>query len=61
MLFIISQEVLDKIRDKSITENVFKTQDDDSMCEFWRTAFVEYVLSGKTLLKLCQFIFSEWL
>ena len=34
MLFIISQEVLDKIRDKSITENVFKTQDDDSMCEF---------------------------
>ena len=34
MLFFIPQEVLDKIRDKSITENVFRTQDDDSMCRF---------------------------
>ena len=34
MLFFIPQDVLDKIRDKSITENVFRTQDDDSMCGF---------------------------
>ena len=47
----ISEEVLNKIRDKSITHNIFKIQDDDSiMCRFYCIAFIEQMLAGKTLL-----------
>ena len=55
----ISEEVLSKIKDKSITltmyfiitPNVFRIQDDDSiMCEFYCIVFIEYILAGKTLL-----------
>ena len=47
----IPQEVLNKIKDKSITQNIFRIQDDDSiMCEFYCIAFIEYMFAGKTLL-----------
>ena len=39
----ISQEVLNKIRDKSITQNIFRIQDNESiMCGFCCIAFIEY-------------------
>ena len=47
----IPQEVLSKIKDKSITHNIFRGKDDDTiMCGFYCIAFVEYMLAGKTLL-----------
>ena len=47
----IPQEVLNKIRDKLITRNIFRMQSDDSvMCEFYCIAFIEYMLAGKKLL-----------
>ena len=46
-----SQEILNKIRDKSITHNTIRIQSDDSvMCAFYCIAFTECMLSGKTLL-----------
>ena len=42
--------VLSKIKDKFITNNIFRIQSDDSiMCGFYCTAFIEYVIAGKTL------------
>ena len=47
----IMQEVLNKIKDKFITRNIFRIQNDDSiMCRFFCTAFIEYMIAGKTLL-----------
>ena len=47
----IPQEVLNKIKDKSITHNIFRIQDNESiMCGFYCIAFIEYMLSGKTFL-----------
>ena len=47
----IPQEVLNKIRDKSITHNIFRIQANKSvMCGFYCMAFIEYMLSRKTLL-----------
>ena len=47
----IPQEVLNKIKDKSITHNIFKIQDNDSiMCGFYCITFIDYMLAGKTLL-----------
>ena len=44
----ISQEVLNKIRDKSITHSVLRIQDNDSiMCLFYCIAFIEYCLQEK--------------
>ena len=44
-------EVLNNIRDKSITHNIFRKQDNESiMCRFHCFAFIEYILAGKTLL-----------
>ena len=37
-----------KIRDKSITHNIFRIQDHDSiMCRFYCVAFIDYTLAGK--------------
>ena len=45
----IPLEILQKIRDKSITRNIFRIQDDESiMCGFYCIPFIEYIL-GKTL------------
>ena len=45
------QEVLNKIRDKSITHNIFRIESDGSiMCGFYCIGFIEYILAEKTLL-----------
>ena len=47
----ITQEVLNKIRDKSITHNILRIQDTKSiMCGYYCIAFIEYLFAGKTLL-----------
>ena len=47
----ILQEVLNKIKDKSISLNIFRIQDNESiMCGFYCIAFIEYMLAVKTLL-----------
>ena len=47
----IPQDVLNKIKDKSITHNIFRIQDNQSiMSGFYCIAFIEYMLAGKTLL-----------
>ena len=43
----IPQEVLSKIRDKSITHNIFRIQDNESvMCGFYCITFIEYMSAG---------------
>ena len=43
--------MLNKIKDKSITHYIFRTQEDDYiMCGFYYITFIEYLLAGKTLL-----------
>ena len=47
----IPEEVLNKITDESITDNIFRIQDNESiMCGFYCIAFTEYMLAGKTFL-----------
>ena len=47
----ISQEVLNKIKDKYITQNIIRIQDDYSIiCVFYCIAFIEYMLAENTLL-----------
>ena len=47
----ICQGVLNKIRNKSITHNILRIQDNQSItCGFYCTTFIEYMLAGKTLL-----------
>ena len=46
----IPLEVLNKIRDKLITHNIFRLQNNDSiMCGLYCITFIEYILAGKTL------------
>ena len=52
----IPPEVLNKIRNKSIIHNIFRIQDNESiMRRFYCTAFIEYMLAGKTLLDYTNF------
>ena len=54
----ILQEVLNKIEDKSITQSIFRIQDDDSViCGFYCIAFKEYMFAGKKFLD-CTNLFS---
>ena len=47
----ISQKVLNKIKDKSITHNIFRIQDNESiMCGLYCITFIEYKLPEKNLL-----------
>ena len=47
----IPHEVLNKIRDKSITHNIFRIQDNESiLCGFYCNTFIEYMLARSTLL-----------
>ena len=47
----IPLEVLNIIKDKSITHNIFRIQDNESiMCGFYCIALIEYMLAGKSLL-----------
>ena len=49
--WIYLEEVLNKIKDKPITHNIFRIQGNDSiMCGFYCMAFIEYTLAVKTLL-----------
>ena len=49
----IFQKELNKVRDKSITHNIFIIQDTESiMCGFYCIIFIEYITAGKTLLDL---------
>ena len=46
----IPLEVLNIIKDKSITHNIFRIQDNESiMCGFYCIAFVEYMFAGEIL------------
>ena len=52
------QEVLNKIKDKSITYNIFRIEDNEAiMCGFYCIAFIEYMLVGKILLD-CTNLFT---
>ena len=54
------QEVLNKIRDKWITHNIFRIQDDESiMCGFYFIVFIEYMNGGKTLLDYNDLLFQN--
>ena len=54
----IPQEVLNKIRDKLITHNIYRIQDSNSvMCGFYCIAFIEYMIPEKTLLDYTNFFF----
>ena len=45
----ILQDVLSKIKDKSISRNICRRKDDDSiMWGFYYITFIEYMLVGKT-------------
>ena len=56
----ISEEVLNKIKDKSITHNIFRIQDNESiMCGFYCIAFKEYMLAGKILLDYTNLFFPN--
>ena len=44
----ISQEILSKIKEKSITHNIFRIQSGDSiMCGFYCITFMEYMIQEK--------------
>ena len=52
----IPQEMLNKNKGKSITHNIFRIQNDDSIwCEFYCIAFIHYMIAGKTLLDYTNF------
>ena len=52
----IPQEVLNEIKDKLITHNVFRIQDNESIiCGFYCIVFMEYMLVRKTLLDCTLF------
>ena len=47
----IPQKVSNKIKDKSITQNKFRIQDNESvMCGFYCIAFIEYIFDGEAFL-----------
>ena len=47
----ITQKVLNKTKDKSITHDLFRKQDNESIIHgFFCITFIEYILAGKTLL-----------
>ena len=46
----IPLEVLTKVKDKPITHNIFRIQDNESViCRFFCIAFIEYMHARKTL------------
>ena len=52
----ISREVLSKIKDKSISHNIFRIQDNKPvMFGLYCIAFIEYMLAGKNLLDYSLF------
>ena len=51
MILLGLYEVKNKVKDKLITHDIFRTQDDDSIiCGFYCVDFIDYVIAEKTLL-----------
>ena len=47
----IPQKVSNKVKNKSLTHNIFRTQSDHTiMCGFYCIGFIDFVLVGKTVL-----------
>ena len=47
----MTKKVKQRIKDKSITNNIFRIQDNESIIyRFYCIVFIEYMLAGKTLL-----------
>ena len=47
----IPQDGLNKIKDKSISHNIFRIQSvGPMMCRFYYIAFIQYMISGKTMV-----------
>ena len=56
----IPLEVLNKIKNKSITHNIFRMESDNSiMCRFCCIAFIEFMLVGKTLSDYANLFFTN--
>ena len=56
----IPQEVLNKIKVKSVTHRIFRIQDNEYiMFGFHCMAFIEYMLAGKTLLDYTNYFFTN--
>ena len=56
----IPQEVLNKIKVKSVTRRIFRIQDNGYiMFGFHCMAFKEYMLAGKTLLDYTNYLFTN--
>ena len=54
----VPQELLNKIKDKSVIHKMFRIKDIESLvCEFCFIAFKEYMLSGKSLLDYTNLFF----
>ena len=54
----IPQEVLNKNKDKSVTHNELRIQDEDCiMCGFYCIVFIEYMIAERTLID-CTNLFS---
>ena len=48
--------MLNKNKGKSITHNIFRIQNDDSIwCGFYCIVFIHYMIAGKTLLDYTNF------
>ena len=53
--------VLNKIRDKSVTQNIFRIQDNESiMYAFFCIAFIEYMLAEETVLEYTNLFSSNY-
>ena len=56
----IQQEISNKIKEKSITQNVCRIQDNKSiLCGFYCMTFIEYMLAGRTLLDYTNLFFPN--
>ena len=56
----IPLDILNKIRDKSTTDNIFRIQDDESiMSGYYCIAFMDYIFAGKTLLNYTNLFSSN--
>ena len=53
----IPHEVLNKIKNKLITCNIFRIEPDDTiMCGFYCIVFIEHMIAGKNLLDYTNYI-----
>ena len=53
--------MLNKVKDKSITHNIFRIQSNDSiMCRFYCITFTEYMIVGKNFLDYINFFPNDY-